>query len=503
MQRSEHTVQQLEDMSEAELESLAMAKQPSALAKYVLGKLHLEGCSDKVPLNDKKGLNWLKEAVAADCLPALEYKTYYDIKFDRAPKMEKIIANLERIVTASNSCLANNVLGELNHSLASAALGQKTTDAKVAQQAAENAVNAAKYYLASAEQGNVIGMHFMGVFYSHAFGVAKNTEKAVAYLTKAAAEGHCHSMYHLYNVLSGNEGADKSVANPEVAYKWLMQALQYGITHYDDANKYFREHFDVLAPKFVASRKLALEVNEKTKADILNMHDAFVNELRADFSAGLSNDRLYHKPAGFINDQQSWMIGVQMHYFIDKVLHFSHKDFLLTMRTDLGPILGTTGLWALKRLAARAKEEGNAELKKKAAVVTEIVEKYLDSGLEVLGDERKFNFINKFGPKKLPDRVITRESVPHIYSWSHYATPEWHMHTRKDAQQTKQKREGKVGDEIYCNACQSPQGLALKHKICSGCKVVYYCSVECQRVDWKSGHREVCKASQAAKKGKK
>ena len=27
-----------------------------------------------------------------------------------------------------------------------------------------------------------------------------------------------------------------------------------------------REHFDVLAPKFVASRKLALEVNEKTKA---------------------------------------------------------------------------------------------------------------------------------------------------------------------------------------------------------------------------------------------
>ena len=163
------------------------------------------------------------------------------------------------------------------------------------------------------------------------------------------------------------------------------------------------------------------------------MHDAFVNEIKVDFSAALSKDRLYHKPAGFINDQQSWMIGVQMNYFVEKVLHFSHNDFLLTMRTDLGPILGYTGLWALKRLGIYAKEDGNAELKKKVAVSTELIEKYLESGFEVLSVEKKFNFINKFGPKKCPDRVITRESVPHIYSWSHFATPQWHAHTRKDA----------------------------------------------------------------------
>ena len=58
---------------------------------------------------------------------------------------------------------------------------------------------------------------------------------------------------------------------------------------------------------------------------------------------------MYHKPAGFINDQQSWLIGVQMHYFINKVLRYSHADFLKAVRTDLGPILGNTGLWALKR----------------------------------------------------------------------------------------------------------------------------------------------------------
>ena len=149
------------------------------------------------------------------------------------------------------------------------------------------------------------------------------------------------------------------------------------------------------------------------------------------------------------------MIGVQMHYFLHKVLHFSHKDFLLTMRADLGPILGHTGLWALKRLQVRAKEEGNTELKKKAAVVSELIEKYLESGLDVLSDEKKFNFINKFGPKKFPDRVISRESVPHIYSWSHFATPQWYQHTRKEAQAEKQKRAGVnlVTGEIYCNAC--------------------------------------------------
>lgn len=150
------------------------------------------------------------------------------------------------------------------------------------------------------------------------------------------------------------------------------------------------------------------------------------------------------------------MIGVQMHYFIEKVLHFSHKDFLLTMRADLGPILGHTGLWALKRLSVKAKEDNDAELKKKCAVVTELIEKYLESGFEVLGVEKKFNFINKFGPKKFPDRVISRESVPHIYSWSHFATQQWYEQTRKEASAEKAKQLGNVAGEIYCNACQSP-----------------------------------------------
>jgi TPR repeat protein len=49
---------------------------------------------------------------------------------------------------------------------------------------------AAKYYLTSAEQGDIIGMHWMGVFMHEGFGVSKNLEKAVEYLSSAGDQGN-------------------------------------------------------------------------------------------------------------------------------------------------------------------------------------------------------------------------------------------------------------------------------------------------------------------------
>ena len=57
------------------------------------------------------------------------------------------------------------------------------------------------------------------------------------------------------------------------------------------------------------------------------------------------------------------------------------------------------------------------DLKKRAAVATELIEKFLETGLDVLKEEKKYNFINKFGPKKLPDRQVKRDSIEHLYSW--------------------------------------------------------------------------------------
>ena len=67
-------------------------------ARYILGKLCLEGLSDKVKKNEKKGINWLKDAINNGHIGALEYKTYYDIRFDKQPKLKKIISSLEQVV---------------------------------------------------------------------------------------------------------------------------------------------------------------------------------------------------------------------------------------------------------------------------------------------------------------------------------------------------------------------------------------------------------------------
>jgi len=46
----------------------------------------------------------------------------------------------------------------------------------------------------------------------------------------------------------------------------------------------------------------------------------------------------------------------------------------------------------------------------------DLVEKYMEAP-EVLDLEKKYNFLNKYGPKKFPDQQIKRDSIKHLYSW--------------------------------------------------------------------------------------
>jgi len=47
-----------------------------------------------VPQNENKGLNWIKDAAKKGNQEAIEYKTYWDIRFDRAPNLTRIIDDL-------------------------------------------------------------------------------------------------------------------------------------------------------------------------------------------------------------------------------------------------------------------------------------------------------------------------------------------------------------------------------------------------------------------------
>lgn len=172
---------ELENMTEAELE-FEISSKNSDDARLVLGRLLIEGTSSHFPKNDKKGINWIKEANKNGHMGAKEYKVYYEIRFDRSPNMKKLLDSLQEVIEKTKSSRALNMLAEFN---------------QIQDKKEGTAAEAAKYYSMSADQGCMVGTHWMGVFYHLAIGVPKNLDKAITYLTRASKSGNGQSCYQL------------------------------------------------------------------------------------------------------------------------------------------------------------------------------------------------------------------------------------------------------------------------------------------------------------------
>ena len=71
-----------------------------------------------MPQNEKKGTSWLKTAAKNNHLLALEYQTYWQIRFDKQPNLKKIQASLEKVVEEGKSARACNTLAEFAHAQA-------------------------------------------------------------------------------------------------------------------------------------------------------------------------------------------------------------------------------------------------------------------------------------------------------------------------------------------------------------------------------------------------
>lgn len=112
-------------------------------------------------------------------------------------------------------------------------------------------------------------------------------------------------------------------------------------------------------------------------------------------------------------------------------MRMDYMDFARAIKTDLGPILGDTGLWALKNYQDTVNAKGDAEKKKLVRNAIDLITKYLESGLDVLGNEKKYNMLNRFGPKKCPDKQVKRNTIPILYSWMHYAPINWFEQQRQ------------------------------------------------------------------------
>lgn len=486
-----HTLWSLELLSEAELEAIidknAVGTELGNDARFILGRLLIEGSNpEKVARNEKKGVNWIKDCAKAGHMQALEYKTYFDIRFDKQPNLKKITEALHKIIETTGSSRACNTMAEFCHAQS------KTEDKKS---------EAAKFYQQSADKGCLIGTHWMGVFYMEGFGVSQNLDKAEDMLKKAYRMGNAQSAFQLH--LLYKESAKKDVVK---SYHYLSRAVESGVTFFEDFNAFFKENYDVLAPVFIAQKKPPASVDTSKQADIENMHDAWVNEMKQTFMAALGKDRMYQRPAGFVTDQQIWMINVLRKYLTKNVLHFDQSDFLQAVRIDLGPLLGDAGLWALKNYSTYQAEKGNDEKKRKARVAMELISNYLENGFDQLSKESKYNLANKFGPKKMADRKQLRREMPHLYSWSHYAPLQYleALRKREDEVENAKKNKGTASLFNMCSYCGTPESQTIKHKRCSQCKQRLYCSMDCQKFDWQKGHKGECKTlAAAAQKGKK
>ena len=99
-------------MTEEDLEK-EISSSNNTLAKFTLARLLIEGTSDKIAKNLEKGKTLLKEAARAEYLPALEYKTYRDIRYKERPNLEKIQKHLELCAIEGKSARACNTLAEI------------------------------------------------------------------------------------------------------------------------------------------------------------------------------------------------------------------------------------------------------------------------------------------------------------------------------------------------------------------------------------------------------
>ena len=72
-----------------------------------------------------------------------------------------------------------------------------------------------------------------------------------------------------------------------------------GVTFFDQLHEYFKDNYDLLAADFIKTRKPASD----KKDEILNLHEAYVNELKTNFTAALGRDRMYRRPCGSVTDQ--------------------------------------------------------------------------------------------------------------------------------------------------------------------------------------------------------
>jgi len=464
------------ELNEKELIEL-VKNEKSDKAKYVLGVMAIEGTDTKrVKYNEKGGVTWLREAASNDHIDSMEYLVYYDIRFEQVPNYRRIMSYLETVVEKKKSTRAMSTLAEFY-------INQKKERKSIER--------GYELYKESAELGDVIANYWVGVLLHRGQGVDKDVKQAIKYLENGSKLGNCQADYELFDIYAREEGSE----DLPKAYNYFCDAIENGYTSFQEHQDFFNKNIDALKDTFIKRKhyeEMKLDTNEK----ILNLHDVYVKDLMNKFTDAMRKDQLYKRATAFMNDGLIWMMKVLKLYMADTVLRFNHADFLTAVKDDIPPLVSEVGIWLFEVAVAREKELGNKDKMKQYKTCLDIINKIMEKGIEYFHKEGKYHLMNKYSPKKCPDQHISRNDLKILYSYKNYARPEYFQHQKKVEDDARSEVERAAA--VKCSSCGCPE-ISIKHKICSACKQRYYCSIDCQKEDWKKKHKKECQSLKAVK----
>ncbi|CAI2368363.1 unnamed protein product [Moneuplotes crassus] len=456
------TYKELLDETEAELEEL-ISTTNSNNARYVIGVKAIEGNDlEMVKKNVKKGVAWLREAASNDHIDSMEYLAYHDIRFESVPNIKRIMGYLETVIEKKDSTRALTTLAEFY-------INQRKEKKSV--------LRGFELYKKAADLGDLIACYWVGVLLHRGQGADKDIKEAIKYLEKASELGNVQADYELFDTYAREEGYED---HPK-AYNYFCDAIENSYTSFQELQDYFKKNIDVLKGEFL-KRKHNEDLKIDSDEEILNLHDAYITEHMNKFSNAMRKDQLYKRAPAYMNDGLIWMMKVLKNYMLDTVLRYDHKDFLDAVESDIPPLISEVGVWLFENEVERQKELGDKEAVKKARTCLEIIKKILKDGIEYFTKEGKYHLMNRYSPKKCKDEQKKREEVQF--------KPEYFKQLEKMEEESKTQAERDAA--LKCSYCGCPEG-SIKHKLCSACKKVYYCSAECQKQHWKATHKKECK----------
>lgn len=206
----------------------------------------------------------------------------------------------------------------------------------------------------AADLGDLIANYWVGVLLHRGQGTEKDIKEALRYLEKGKDLGNVQADYELFDIYAREEGYE----NFPKAYNYFCDAIENGYTSFQELQDFFKKNTEVLRDEFL-KRKNYEELKIDSDEEIMNLHEAYINELMNKFTNAMRKDQLYKRATAYMTDGLIWMMKVQKLYMVDTVLRFNHEDFLTAVRDDIPPLISEVGIWMFENAISREKELGD------------------------------------------------------------------------------------------------------------------------------------------------